>query len=95
MESYVPFQCTKHVDLNTTIQSIGNCVAMAESVPRCKNMLRKSCIESHDATECSIAVMFCETTIAGTFAAAGLNPYDVSKACTQEELDTTLCYPEM
>jgi cathepsin A (carboxypeptidase C) len=68
---------------------------MAEQVPRCKKMLQKSCIESKDYTECSIALGFCDEVISAPFLQLELNPYDVSKRCTLEELSTTLCYPEM
>ncbi|BEJ16680.1 hypothetical protein CspHIS471_0600810 [Cutaneotrichosporon sp. HIS471] len=93
-ESYFPYQCTVHADLNHTVQSIGKCIEMAESLPRCKKMLKKDCIESHDATSCSIAAGYCSETIGSSFLYAGVNPYDVSKPCTLEELSDSLCYPE-
>lgn len=93
-ESYFPYQCTNHVDLNRTISSISSCVGMAESLPRCHKMARKSCIDSHDYTECAIAMSYCNEVLMGTFFNSGLNPYDVSKPCTMAELSDSLCYPE-
>lgn len=57
-------------------------------------MAQKSCIDSHDYTECSIAIGYCMDAIEGSFLRAGVNPYDVSKKCTLEELSEFLCYPE-
>jgi cathepsin A (carboxypeptidase C) len=37
---------------------------------------------------------YCEQVLVNPFFAAGLNPYDVSKSCTLEELSDGLCYGE-
>ncbi|WVQ80388.1 hypothetical protein IAT38_002493 [Cryptococcus sp. DSM 104549] len=92
-ESYFPFQCTLHGDLTEPVQSIANCVAMAEAVPKCDKFARKGCLESHDYTACSMAVNYCEEMLGDTFLSAGVNPYDVTMPCTAEELGDSLCYP--
>lgn len=94
MESYFPYQCTIHADLNQTVQPIGKCIEMAEALPRCKKMLKKDCLDSHDPTACEIAEGYCNAAIGSSFVYAGVNPYDVSKPCTLEELSDSLCYPE-
>ncbi|EKD01679.1 hypothetical protein A1Q2_04050 [Trichosporon asahii var. asahii CBS 8904] len=42
-------------------------------------MAKKSCIDSHDYTDCSIAMSYCMIALEGSFLRAGVNPYDVSK----------------
>lgn len=93
-ESYFPYQCTVHADLNQTVQGISACIEMAEAVPKCHKMAKASCIDSHDPTQCSLAMLYCEATIGSSFLQAGVNPYDVTKPCTIEELQDSLCYPE-
>lgn len=83
-----------HADLNQTVQSIENCVAMAEAVPKCHRLALRGCLDSRDPTECFIALSYCEETLGSSFLQAGVNPYDVSKKCTLEELADSLCYPE-
>lgn len=63
-------------------------------MPRCHKMTKKSCIDSHDYTACSIALDYCANAIQGSFFRAGVNPYDVSKKCSPQELSEFLCYPE-
>ncbi|KIR37376.1 cathepsin A (carboxypeptidase C) [Cryptococcus deuterogattii MMRL2647] len=79
-ESYFPF-------------GIGNCVAMAEAVPKCHKLAKKGCLETHDYTACSMAINYCEQVLGETFLSAGVNPYDVTMPCTIEELSDSLCYP--
>ncbi|OCF45215.1 cathepsin A (carboxypeptidase C) [Kwoniella heveanensis CBS 569] len=93
IESYFPFQCTLNGDLTEPVQSIGNCVSMAENVPKCAKLSRKHCIESHDYTQCWMAVNYCEEVLESAFWSAGVNPYDVSMPCSPEELGDSLCYP--
>ena len=92
MDSYYPYQCTIQGGLNQTVQSIGECVEMAENLPKCDRLARRGCLESKDFTECAIAIQFCETILGSSFIRAGVNPYDVSKPCTLKELEETLCY---
>ncbi|WVO23595.1 uncharacterized protein IAS62_004950 [Cryptococcus decagattii] len=92
-ESYFPFQCTLHGDLTEPVQSIGNCVAMAEAVPKCHKLAKKGCLETHDYTTCSMAINYCEQVLGETFLSVGVNPYDVTMPCTIEELADSLCYP--
>jgi cathepsin A (carboxypeptidase C) len=67
-------QCTVHGGLETPVQPIGNCVAMAEAVPKCHKFTQKSCIDSLDPTACNMAIGYCEETLGGSFLAAGVNP---------------------
>lgn len=57
-------------------------------------MTQKSCIDSHDYTECAIAAGYCQEVLGSSFVRAGINPYDVSKKCSLQELNDFLCYPE-
>ncbi|WRT63688.1 uncharacterized protein IL334_000611 [Kwoniella shivajii] len=93
LESYFPFQCTLNGDLTEPIQSIENCVFMAENVPKCSKLARKHCIESHDYTACSMAMNFCSEVLETSFWQAEVNPYDVTMSCSPKELGETLCYP--
>ena len=71
------------------MQSISNCVDMAEAVstqsttttartdrqvPKCHKMYTKHCIESHDYTACALALGYCGETLGQSFIAAGRNP---------------------
>lgn len=91
---YFDYQCTVHADLNQTVQDIGTCVEMAEALPKCHKMEQENCIDTHDPTQCFIAMSYCSMTIGSSFLKAGVNPYDVSKPCTMEELSDSLCYSE-
>ncbi|KAK4684296.1 hypothetical protein P7C73_g5896, partial [Tremellales sp. Uapishka_1] len=93
LESYYPYQCTINGGLNTTVQSIANCVIMAEAVPKCHKFTKASCIDSHDYTACSMALSYCEEMLGSSFIGAGVNPYDVTRPCTLDELRDSLCYP--
>jgi cathepsin A (carboxypeptidase C) len=84
--------CERHPDLNRSVLPIGACVELAEAVPRCHEMARRGCQDSKDWTECLIAVQYCGLTLSTAFLTAGVNPYDVSQACTPEEYATSLCY---
>ncbi|RXK37197.1 cathepsin A (carboxypeptidase C) [Tremella mesenterica] len=91
-ESYYTFQCTLHGGLNETVQSIQKCVELASAVPKCHKYLQKNCIDSHDYTECGMAALYCDEALGDSFVSAGVNPYDVSKPCTPQELGESLCY---
>lgn len=67
-------QCTIHGGLNQTVQSISECVAMAEAVPKCHKMTQRACIDSHDYTECVMAESYCQETLGSSFLRAGVNP---------------------
>ena len=92
-ESYYPFLCTESHDLNATVLPIGDCVELAEAVPKCHRMAKEGCIDSTDPTTCLLAVGYCSLTLGSSVMKAGLNPYDISKPCTLEELSDSLCYP--
>ncbi|WVR03482.1 hypothetical protein IAU60_000473 [Kwoniella sp. DSM 27419] len=93
VESYYAFQCTPNGDLDVPIQSIGNCVAMAESIPRCHKLTQQHCIDSHDYAACWMAMTYCDEMLETAFWSAQRNPYDVSKPCSPKELGDSLCYP--
>jgi len=93
-ESYYPYQCQTQLGRDEPVQPIGECVRMAEAVPRCHEYTKKGCLDSSDYVKCSMAIEYCEETIGGSFVSAGVNPYDISKPCTLEELSDSLCYPE-
>ena len=74
--------------------SVIECQAMALALPRCEEMMQKDCLDRMDLLGCEAAVNFCQTHIGSALFKAGLNPYDISKPCTLEELSDSLCYPE-
>ncbi|KAK8845458.1 hypothetical protein IAR55_006171 [Kwoniella newhampshirensis] len=92
-ESYFDYLCTPQDDMAEPVLSIERCVAMAQAVPKCHKYTQKSCIESHDYTACTIAMNYCQDSLGGLFVAAQVNPYDVTKSCTVEQLSDSLCYP--
>ncbi|ORX34677.1 Alpha/Beta hydrolase protein [Kockovaella imperatae] len=94
VESYYPYSCTIHGGLDAPISPIKDCVEMAEAVPRCHKMAKRSCVDSHDYTECAMAETYCSLALTTPFANLQLNPYDVKKSCTPQELKDYLCYAE-
>ncbi len=62
------------------------------SLPYCKEQLESECLRRHDSIRCAGALQFCQSTIGAAFWSLGLNPYDISKPCTREELSDGLCY---
>lgn len=44
-------------------------------VPKCHKLAQKACIDSHDYTECALALSYCQEMLEGTFFNAGVNPY--------------------
>jgi len=89
--SYYDMSCTPaSVD---PVQNIETCVRMKTALPRCEKMIKESCTDTFDAIGCSAANMFCSSEITQTFYQLGLNVYDISKKCSEEEMSTSLCYP--
>lgn len=86
--------CNRHPDLGHSVLPIESCVALAEAIPKCHAMAKKGCQLSKDFTECALAVGYCSVTLASSFLLAGVNPYDVSKKCTPQEQQESLCYNE-
>jgi hypothetical protein len=46
-----------------------------DKVPKCHKLAQKACIDSHDYTECALALSYCQEMLEGTFFNAGVNPY--------------------
>jgi len=89
--SYFDAQCTSASV--SPIQAIDRCVRMKTALPRCAKLFKESCVDGFDAIGCSAASQFCGTEIESPFHELGLNPYDVTKKCSGDELAATLCYP--
>ncbi|CCM05789.1 uncharacterized protein FIBRA_08022 [Fibroporia radiculosa] len=90
MESYYDMQCTP-VSV-PPIQDISTCVRMKQAVRFGLNPLANAIelllwdsYRYHDA-------LFCDSELDAPFAMSGYNPYDISKRCEGELLDT-FCYP--
>ncbi|KAF7319293.1 Carboxypeptidase [Mycena chlorophos] len=94
MASVYDMQCT-HASIDPP-SSIGDCVMMKRmaSIPRCLQRLKESCVDIFDAVDCAAASSFCSTYVRGPYRKAQLNPYDISKPCSDELLQESLCYPE-
>ncbi|KZS95434.1 alpha/beta-hydrolase [Sistotremastrum niveocremeum HHB9708] len=73
---------------------ISTCVRMKTILPKCMEWLRESCVDTFDKISCAAAYQFCARELMGPFYAKERNPYDMSKPCTREEYNTTLCYPQ-
>jgi cathepsin A (carboxypeptidase C) len=43
-------------------------------VPKCHKLAQRACIDSHDYTECAMALGYCTEMLEGTFFNAGVNP---------------------
>lgn len=87
--TYVDMLCTSASV--PPIMSIGSCVAMKETVPKCERWTKAACIDKFDALGCRAATDFCNNQLVAPFDATGLNPYDISKKCEGDPED--LCYP--
>ncbi|KAF8518463.1 serine carboxypeptidase [Gautieria morchelliformis] len=90
MLSYYDMQCTGASV--PAFQDISVCVRMKQALPRCQRMMQDSCVDIFDAMSCGAAQQFCYSEIATPYWLSGRNPYDVSKDC-EGELMETLCYP--
>jgi len=88
--SYYDMTCTP-ASLDP-VQNIETCVRMKTAAPRCDKMLRESCVDTFDAIGCNAANMFCNSEVSAPFYTLELNPYDISRKCTAEEMQTSLCY---
>lgn len=73
--SYFPYQCTINGNMTETVQSISECVQMAEVVPKCAKMAKENCIDTHDPTNCGIAELFCSLSLGASFQRALKNPW--------------------
>ncbi|CAE6532886.1 unnamed protein product [Rhizoctonia solani] len=84
-EGYYDIQC-KNLSV-VPFQDIKACLH------RCLKMYKKDCIEQMDPTGCSLAAEFCDYALSVPYYATGRNPYDMTKPCKREELESSLCYP--
>ncbi|KZS95430.1 peptidase S10, serine carboxypeptidase [Sistotremastrum niveocremeum HHB9708] len=73
---------------------ISTCVRMKTVMPRCVKWLSETCVDRLDAISCGAAFEFCSNEFMLPFLLSGTNPYDVSKPCSAEEYNSTLCYPQ-
>ncbi|THU77428.1 alpha/beta-hydrolase [Dendrothele bispora CBS 962.96] len=89
--SYYDMVCTSS---GTPILDISTCVRMRQAVPRCEAFLKQSCIDQFDMINCAAANHFCNSEIQVPFMTTGRNPYDYTKMCEGDFMDT-LCYPVM
>lgn len=92
LRGYYEHTCTSASGLPPLV-SVGACQAMALALPRCEAMVKADCLDRMDVLGCEAAMGFCQQHIDAPFWSANLNPYDVSKSCTREELSNSLCYP--
>ncbi|EIN12211.1 alpha/beta-hydrolase [Punctularia strigosozonata HHB-11173 SS5] len=88
----VDMQCTDASGL-PPVQPIKTCIRMKQVAPRCKKWYTESCKDSLDVINCGAAISFCDEELTAPFLSGGMNPYDLSKKCTVEELMDNLCYP--
>ena len=54
--------------------------------------MKNACVDSFDAIDCGAARTFCSTELEAPLMLSGKNPYDISRDCEGELMDT-LCYP--
>ncbi|KAL5634578.1 hypothetical protein ACGC1H_002578 [Rhizoctonia solani] len=90
-EGYYDIQC-KNLSV-VPFQDIKTCVNMKQQLHRCLKMYQKDCIEQMDPTGCGLAAEFCSYALSEPYRATGRNPYDMTKPCKREELESSLCYP--
>ncbi|ORY35324.1 Alpha/Beta hydrolase protein [Naematelia encephala] len=91
IESSFEFACTKHVDLGRSVLEIGQCIQMAEAVPKCHKMLQKYCLDTSDYTSCRMWSQYCINFWTGTAALAEVNWYNVNQSCSAQEREEDRC----
>ncbi|OBZ78169.1 Carboxypeptidase Y [Grifola frondosa] len=89
MPAYYDMQC-KNITV-APVQRIDSCVRMRQALPRCEKRLKESCSDQFDLIDCQAANAFCKAEIVDPFIATGYNPFDVSRLCEGEMMDT-FCY---
>ncbi|KAK4054862.1 hypothetical protein OIV83_000786 [Microbotryomycetes sp. JL201] len=92
LDSYYAQSCTSNNGVGRPVLGIRTCIQMQPEVKRCDAWFKRSCRDHDSQPECDVAAAYCAQVIETPFLAAGLNPYDISKAC--DTLDEDLCYPE-
>ncbi|KZT67101.1 serine carboxypeptidase [Daedalea quercina L-15889] len=88
--SYFDMQCRPMSQ--PPIMDIKSCVRMKQAIPRCQQMVKKSCLDRFDSMDCEATNNFCNEELYDPFFATGYNPYDISKLC-DGDIEDTLCYP--
>ncbi|KAJ8502951.1 hypothetical protein ONZ45_g11285 [Pleurotus djamor] len=91
LPAYSKFPCT-HASVPPFF-SINDCVSLNKKVPRCQKWLKSACQDHFDAIDCNAANQFCRDVVGPPFIMSGKNPYDVTKDCSIQELEDSLCYP--
>jgi len=85
------YSCTALSPIGPVVD-ISTCVAMKHVYKRCETWMKASCVDTYDTINCGAAVGFCGSQMDSGFYATGKNPYDLTKECPGEILDS-LCYP--
>ncbi|EKM57984.1 uncharacterized protein PHACADRAFT_206831 [Phanerochaete carnosa HHB-10118-sp] len=75
------------------VLGISPCIGIKQALPRCEKWLKEACYDVTDAISCRTALSFCWSHIGMPFLTSDHNPYDVTKRCTPDELNDSLCYP--
>ncbi|KAE9394304.1 alpha/beta-hydrolase [Gymnopus androsaceus JB14] len=82
------------------VLDIGTCVAMKNTLPRCKKWMRESCVDQYDAINCYAAMSFCQSMLEAPYFASGNCHYHhhsrtrmISAVPCNGTVSTTLCYP--
>ncbi|ELU44191.1 serine carboxypeptidase [Rhizoctonia solani AG-1 IA] len=88
-EGYYDIQC-KNLSV-VPFQDIKTCVTMKQQVGHAQQS--RDCVEQTDPVACSLAAGFCNEALSLPYQATGRNPYDMTKPCKPEELQSSLCYP--
>ncbi|KAK1217826.1 hypothetical protein PQX77_019499 [Marasmius sp. AFHP31] len=88
--SHYDFACTEAT--LPPVLSISTCVRMKQIVARCKKWTKAACVDQYDVISCGAAAEWCQIEIDMPYLDTGLNPYDYSRKCEGEYVDT-LCYP--
>jgi cathepsin A (carboxypeptidase C) len=77
LPAYYTYQCANlpsRPGQEAPINSIGNCVQMARTLPICEEMLERECIYRSDTDACFAAMQYCATVVSTPFFDMKLNP---------------------
>ncbi|KAF8987284.1 Alpha/Beta hydrolase protein [Cyathus striatus] len=97
IDSYYTTACT-NVSVSPVLD-IASCERMKQAVPHCKKLIQDGCTGAADSFGCDPAYSYCNEEIAmpllcaGKYDVSGINPYDISRTCSSEELKDSSCYP--
>ncbi|TFK28424.1 carboxypeptidase Y [Coprinopsis marcescibilis] len=96
--THFPSMVESYYDMSCTSASVAprlgvrDCVRMKQAQIRCKEWLKKSCVDVFDEFGCQAAESFCNSELSEPLESSGWNPYDISRKC-DGSVETTLCYP--